>query len=81
MIFALVPREATEDDTRMFATFSAAEYVVKQGIAKRRVINQSVDWCYLIAYDGVDELFACFVYVIGPGDHLVRKPIQSPSGS
>lgn len=77
MLFVLIPRDNTEwTHLRMFSSYSAAEDAVMRGVVKCRVVNKNVDWCYLVAYDGIDELTATFVYVIGNGNTLVRKPIQ-----
>ena len=76
MMFALVPRDNSEwTHMRMFSSFSAAEDAVMRGIMECRTSKKSADWFFLVAYDGIDELTATFVYVIGPGNRLIRKSI------
>lgn len=66
MIYVLVPRgKSGWEDIRVFATFSAAEDVMKRGEG---------DWCFTIAFDGIDELGPVFLYTFKNGA-IVRSSI------
>lgn len=82
MLYLLVPTGSPEwDDMRIFTTFSAVEQVVDKGIAERRKQRQNERWCFVIAYDGTDELVPVWGYMIYDG-YLQRCAIsQSPSES
>ncbi len=82
MIYLLVPTGSPEwDDMRMFTSFSAVEQVVYQGIEERKARRENERWCFVIAYDGTDEVFPVWGYMIYDG-YLQRCAItQSPSGS
>ena len=82
MLYVLVPTGNAEwDDMQYFTSFSAVEQVVLTE-AKRRNQQRILDaWCFVIAYDGVDELLPMWGYQIIDG-YLQRFAItQSPSGS
>lgn len=67
MIYMLVPRGGAEwEDIRLFSTFSAVEDVMN------RVKG---DWCFTIAFDGMDELKPVFLYSFKNG-MIFRTPIQ-----
>ena len=82
MIYLLVPTGHPEwDDMRMFTSFSAVEQVVAKGIDERTSKGQSERWCFVIAYDGTDELRPVWGYMIYDG-YLQRCAItQSLSES
>jgi hypothetical protein len=82
MIYLLVPTGNSDwDDMRIFTTFSAVEQVVMDGIEERRKRGERDRWCFVIAYDGTDELLPLWGYMIYDG-YLQRCAItQSPSGS
>ncbi len=82
MIYQLVPTGNSEwDDMRMFSSFAAVEQVVNKGINERKARRENERWCFVIAYDGADELFPIWAYIIYEG-YLQRCAItQSPSES
>jgi hypothetical protein len=82
MLYLLVPIVSTEwREMRLFTTFSAVEQVVAAGIAERQANGVPDRWCYVIAYDGTDEVFPVWGYVIYEG-YLQRFAITpSPSES
>lgn len=82
MIYLLVPTGNSEwDDMRLFTTFSAVEQVVNKGIKERKARHENERWCFVIAYDGTDEVHPQWGYVIYDG-YLQRCAItQSLSGS
>lgn len=82
MLYLLVPTGNPEwDDMRLFSTFSAVERVVNNEIAARKSKGQSERWCFVIAYEGGEELAPVWGYMIYEG-YLQRCAItQSPSES
>jgi hypothetical protein len=79
MLYLLVPTGNPEwEDMRMFTSFSAVEQVALRE-AKTRNQQRIMDaWCFVIAYDGVDELRPVWGYHIIDG-YLQRFAItQSP---
>ena len=79
MLFVLIPHEArNEEDFRFFLTFSSAEQVVLLTAKGFEQLGQDPSWCYLIGYDGVDELRPVFLYTVS-GGRLQRDPFPSPS--
>lgn len=82
MIYLLVPTGNSEwDDMRLFTSFSAVEQTVAKGIAERKSRRESERWCFVIAYDGTDELHPVWGYMIYDG-YLQRCAItQSLSES
>ena len=68
MLYLLVPTGNAEwEDMRIFTTFSAVEQVVETGIHQCRAAGLSDRWCFVIAYDGTDELHPIWGYVIYDG--------------
>jgi hypothetical protein len=82
MIYLLVPTGNSEwEDMRIFTTFSAVEQVVNKGIEERVARGERDRWCFVIAYDGTDELHPLWGYMIYEG-YLQRCAItQSLSES
>lgn len=82
MIYLLVPTGNAEwDDMRLFTSFSAVEQVALQEAQIRKQQRILDAWCFVIAYDGVDELYPLWGYHIIDG-MLQRFAItQSPSES
>jgi hypothetical protein len=80
MLFVLIPHAArNEGDFRFFLSFSAVEqaaFVTAKGFEQSGV---SPEWCYVIAYDGVDELHPVFLYTLVGSGYLQRDPYPSPS--
>lgn len=82
MLYLLVPTgDAEWKDMRLFTTFSAVEQVVSRGMDECRRANLSERWCFVIAYEGTDELRPVWGYTIYEG-YLQRCAItSSPSES
>lgn len=82
MIYLLVPTGNSEwDDMRLFTSFSAVEQVVAKGIKECKSRREHERWCFVIAYDGTDELRPVWGYMIYDG-YLQRCAItQSLSES
>ena len=82
MIYLLVPTGNSEwDDMRIFTTFSSVEQVVAKGINECKARGHHERWCFVIAYDGADELHPQWGYMIYEG-YLQRCAItQSLSES
>lgn len=82
MIYLLVPTGNPEwEDMRIFTSFSAVEQVVLREAKARRQQRILDAWCFVIAYDGTDELYPVWGYHIIDG-YLQRFAItQSPSES
>jgi hypothetical protein len=80
MLFVLIAHEARDvEDIRFFMSFPAAEQAVLQTARALTREGKAADWCYLIAYDGLDELRPVFLYMLVGGVHLHREPYPSPS--
>jgi hypothetical protein len=79
MLYLLVPTGNPEwDDMRMFTSFSAVEQVALQE-AKIRNQQRIMDaWCFVIAYDGVDELRPMWGYYLIEGQLQRFAITQSP---
>lgn len=68
MIYLLVPTEhSTWQDMRLFTTFSSLEQMVTSGIRQCRSQGLPDQWCYVIAYEGTDELSPVWGYIIYEG--------------
>ena len=82
MLYLLVPTGNPEwEDMRMFTSFSTVEQVAVTE-AKRRKQERILDaWCFVIAYDGVDELVPMWGYYLIEGQLHRYAITQSPSGS
>lgn len=77
MIYMLVPTGGAEwEDMRLFTEFSAVEQVMRRGINQRRLKNKYIEWCFVIAYDGTDELKPVFEFHITENGDIIRT---SPS--
>jgi hypothetical protein len=82
MLYLLVPTgDAEWHDMRIFTTFSATEQVVAKGIELRRSKGLPDRWCFVIAYDGTDELHPVWGYIIYEGILQRYALTQSPSES
>ncbi len=82
MLYLLVPTGNPEwSDMRMFTSFAAVEQiaVTEAKIRKQQRINDA--WCFVIAYDGVDELVPMWGYYLIEGQLQRHAITQSPSGS
>lgn len=82
MLYLLVPIGSTEwRDMRLFTTFSCLEQVVYTEMERRLAQGKPERWCFVVAYDGTDEIRPVWGYTIYEG-YLQRYAItQSPSGS
>ncbi len=77
MIYLLVPTGNAEwTDLRMFTSFSCVEQIMKQGIERRRIQRRHVEWCFVVAYEGGDEIYPAFEYHITEHGTIIRT---SPS--
>jgi hypothetical protein len=80
MLFVLIPHEARDvEDFRFFLNFPSAEQVILRAAQGFEHEGRNPDWCYLIAYDGTDELLPVFLYTLVGSVHLHRQPYPSPS--
>jgi hypothetical protein len=77
MLYVLIPYTAQQ--FRIFTTYSAAEQAVL--VAARDFERYGLDpnWCYLVAYDGQDELVGTFLYTLVGSSHLKRERFLTPS--
>lgn len=68
MLYLLVPTGNPEwDDMRIFTSFAAVEQVAVAE-AKRRKQERILDaWCFVVAYDGVDEVRPVWGYYLIDG--------------
>lgn len=77
MIFLLVPTGNAEwSDMRMFTSYSSVEQVMKQGIQQCRNKKRFVQWCFVVAYEGGDEVYPVFEFHITETGDIIRT---SPS--
>lgn len=69
----LIPTGGAEwEDMRLFSEFSAVEQVMKRGIHQRMLQKKNVEWCFVIGYDGTDELKPVFGFHITEDGDIVR---------
>ena len=54
MIYVLIPKDRTA--MRIFTSFSSLEQVVINEVHVRAAIGMEPDWCFVLEYDGLDEL-------------------------
>lgn len=80
IIYMLIPHVVPSVwETRLFATYSAAEQTVLT-VAKHRVREgRDPDWCTLVSYEGTDELLPLHVYTIVDETRLDRETFVIPS--
>jgi hypothetical protein len=80
MLYMLIPHTAKSyEDFHLFTTFAMAEQQVFLTARAYERTGQDPDWCYLIAYEGTDELRPVFLYSVLTSDRLRRDPYPSPS--
>ncbi len=80
LMYSVVPHNGSE--IRFFMSFSEVEQLVRCHAMERVDAGFPADWCKVLAYEGVDELFPIFLYTIANEHILIRTPFnQSPSGS
>ena len=80
-VYLLVPTGGAEwEDMRIFATYSSVEQVMKRGIQERKAARKFVQWCFVIMYDGTDELSPVFEFHITEEGTIIRTT-PSPSES
>ena len=63
-------------DVRMFTSYSSVEQVMKQGIQVCRKEKRRVQWCFVVAYEGGDEVYPAFEFHITERGDIIRT---SPS--
>jgi hypothetical protein len=75
MLYLLVPTGNPEwEDMRMFTSFSAVEQVAVEESKRRKQERIKDAWCFVIAYDGTDELRPMWGYYLIDG-YLQRYAI------
>lgn len=68
MIYLLVPVDTPVwTKMRLFSSFSSLEQVVATELNERRSRGESDQWCFVIAYEGTDELSPLWGYTIYDG--------------
>jgi hypothetical protein len=74
MLYVLIPRNARRaDEFRYFASYSAMEQAVFLAARGFEDSGYDPDWCYVLAYEGIDELFPTFLYTLSGSFKLVRE--------
>ena len=80
MLFVLIPHRATTHDAfRFFTSYSAMEQAVLLAAKGFELGGFDPDWCCVVAYDGMDELYPAFLYTLLGSDKLRREKWPSPS--
>jgi hypothetical protein len=80
MLFVVIPHSGgSYEDFRFFSTFSSAEQAILLAAKGFERSRQNPDWCYMVGYDGIDELHPVFLYTITATLQLYREPYPSPS--
>ena len=80
MMYVLVPQMArSRSHIRMFATYCAAEQVALTVARALEAEGKDPEWCEIIAYEGLDELYPVFVFTLVGATRLERDPWPSPS--
>ena len=73
-VYVLLPIHSDRiDDQRFFASYSAAEQVALRHAQALVRIGQPAKWCYIVLYDGVDELEIAYVYAPSPDGHTLLR--------
>ena len=62
MIYVLIPKDRTA--MRLFTSFSAVEQAVLSEIPIRIALDMESDWCFVLEYNGLDELTCTRQYEI-----------------
>jgi hypothetical protein len=80
MIYMLVPHAARSRlHIRMFANYSVAEQTALTVARALEAEGKDPEWCEIIAYDGLDEMYPVFIYTLFRALRLHREPWPSPS--
>jgi hypothetical protein len=80
MIYVIFPHDdLTWNSARLFTSYSAMEQAVLIAARGFKREGYDPDWCFIVAYDGVDELHPIFLYTIVNGIRLQRQAFPSPS--
>lgn len=80
MLYMIVPhRSRTHDECRFFTSFALAEQAVLGSARGYEEAGDDPDWCYLLAYEGLDELRPIFLYTLVGSSHLRREPYPTAS--
>lgn len=80
MIFVLIPHNTKAGESfRIFTSYSAVEQAAL--VAARDFERYGLDpnWCYIISYDGQDELYATFIYTLVGSTRLQREKVPIPA--
>jgi hypothetical protein len=77
MIYVLIPIWAEWHDMRLFSTYAAMEVEVLEKARYRKERSVDPDWCFVIAFDGSDELKPVWNYYINKRSlRLDRFPVN-----
>ncbi len=79
-MYVLVPLAArSRNHIRMFGNYSAAEQIALTVARALEAEGKNPEWCEVIAYDGLDELYPVFIFTLVGALRLERDPWPSPS--
>jgi hypothetical protein len=62
MIYVLIPKDGSP--MRLFTSFSSIEQVVVTEALTRKALGYLTPWCYVLEYEGLDELVYVMRYEI-----------------
>lgn len=80
MLYLLVPTGNPEwESMRLFTSFAAVEQVAVREAVRRKQERILDAWCFVIAYDGTDELRPLWGYYLIDGQLQRFAITQSPS--
>lgn len=78
-VYVLLPMNSDRiDDQRFFASYSSAEQVALRHARALVKVGQPAKWCYIVLYDGVDELEITYVYCPSPDGRSLLRSSLSP---
>jgi hypothetical protein len=73
MIYVLIPHVG--GSPRYFTTYASAEQAVVSMARALKAHTIDPNWCKLIAYDGLEELSAVFLYTLVGDSYLQRTSL------
>jgi hypothetical protein len=80
MIYVLVPHAGRSlEDSHFFTSFSLVEQRFLAVARSYHEENKDPDWGFIVAYEGIDQLYPVFLYTLVGTDRLRREPYPSPS--
>ena len=74
LMYSVIPHNGSE--VRFFMSFSEVEQLVLWHAVERVDAGFPADWCKVIGYEGVGELFPIFLYTIANERTLTRTPLN-----